>query len=232
MAGDTAPRRCSSVSSLTRGQRRHSTSRHFSPPRMPVSQSCTNTTRGSPFASMRRPPRPTVYRERGEWQRRLADVWPRLAKMEAAFPYAPCRVITYATLASLVFVCPSRRNPGCASTGSRIRLARRRSATRATVQFQVGGWGHVEYLSGGKWLFANIEAKDVEAKIPADGALLSYDFEVKTAGDYEVWARVGHEFVRSPFSWRLDKGGMETQQIGRSHHGPDGPASLERSRLA
>src|ERR1019366_4151380 len=72
--------------------------------------------------------------------------------------------------------------------------------TRATVKFETGGWGHAEYLSGGKWLFANIEPKDIEAKIPADGAVISYDFDAKTAGDYEIWARVGHEFVRSPFS--------------------------------
>jgi Glycosyl hydrolases family 2/Glycosyl hydrolases family 2, TIM barrel domain len=78
--------------------------------------------------------------------------------------------------------------------------------TRATVKFETGGWGRAEYLSGGKWLFANIEPKDIEAKIPADGAVISYDFDAKTPGDYEVWARVGHEFVRSPFSWRLDGG--------------------------
>ncbi len=78
--------------------------------------------------------------------------------------------------------------------------------TRATVKFETGGWGHAEYLSGGSWLHGSVEAKDMEAKIPAAGAVLSYDFEAKTAGDYEAWARVGFEFVRSPFSWRLDDG--------------------------
>ena len=48
--------------------------------------------------------------------------------------------------------------------------------------------------------------KDLEAKIPAEGAVLSYDFEAKTAGDYEAWVRIGYEFARSPFSWRLDDG--------------------------
>src|ERR1700722_5503205 len=78
--------------------------------------------------------------------------------------------------------------------------------TRATVKFETGGWGHAEYLSGGKWLFGNIEPKDMEAKIPPEGAVVTYDFEAKAAGEYEIWARVGHEFVRSPFSWRLDEG--------------------------
>jgi len=78
--------------------------------------------------------------------------------------------------------------------------------TRATAKFETGGWGHPEYLSGGSWLHGSVEAKDMEAKIPAAGAVLSYDFEAKTAGDYEAWARVGYEFLRSPFSWRLDDG--------------------------
>ncbi len=80
------------------------------------------------------------------------------------------------------------------------------SPTKATVQFQSGGWGHPEYLSGGKWLFGSVEAKDLEAKVPAEGAVLTYDFAAKSGGDHEVWARVGYEFARSPFSWRLDGG--------------------------
>ena len=78
--------------------------------------------------------------------------------------------------------------------------------TRATVKFETGGWGHAEYLSGGSWLHGSVEPKDMEAKIPAEGAVLSYDFDAKAAGDYEAWASVGYEFVRSPFSWRLDDG--------------------------
>ncbi len=78
--------------------------------------------------------------------------------------------------------------------------------TKANVQFQSSGWGHSEYLSGGKWLFGSVEAKDLEAKIPADGAVLTYAFELKTGGDYETWVRIGYEFARTPFSWRLDDG--------------------------
>ena len=78
--------------------------------------------------------------------------------------------------------------------------------TRATVKFETGGWGHAEYLSGGSWLHGSVEPQDMEAKIPAAGAVLSYDFDGKAAGDYETWVRVGYEFVRAPFSWRLDDG--------------------------
>ncbi|MCP4452203.1 MAG: hypothetical protein GY809_12125, partial [Planctomycetes bacterium] len=27
---------------------------------------------------------------------------------------------------------------------------------------------------------------------------------IPSSGSYEVWARVGFEFVRSPFEWRID----------------------------
>ena len=74
------------------------------------------------------------------------------------------------------------------------------------MKFETGGWGHAEYLSGGSWLHGSVEPADMEAKIPAAGAVLSYDFDAKTAGDYEAWARIGFEFIRAPFSWRLDDG--------------------------
>ena len=78
--------------------------------------------------------------------------------------------------------------------------------TRASVKFETGGWGHADFLSGGGWLHGSVEPQDLEKKIPAEGAVLSYDFEAKAAGDYEAWVRIGYEFVRSPFSWRLDGG--------------------------
>ncbi len=78
--------------------------------------------------------------------------------------------------------------------------------TRAAVPFETGGWGHADFLSGGSWLHGSVEPQDLEKKIPAEGAILSYDFDAKTAGDYEAWVRIGYEFARSPFSWRLDGG--------------------------
>jgi len=86
--------------------------------------------------------------------------------------------------------------------------------TKANVQFQSAGWGHPDYLSGGKWLFGSVEAQDLEKKVPAEGALLTYAFAAKDGGDYEAWARVGYEFARSPFSWRLDDGAWK--EVGPS----------------
>jgi beta-galactosidase len=76
----------------------------------------------------------------------------------------------------------------------------------ANVKFQASGWGHQEFLSGQKWLQVSIDADKVEKELSADGALLEYRFHVQSAGSYEIWNRIGYEFVRSPFDWRIDDG--------------------------
>jgi beta-galactosidase len=88
------------------------------------------------------------------------------------------------------------------------------SAVQKPAGFKVGGWGNQHYLSGGSWLFAAIDGKDAEA-LPAEGLTLVYPFAAKS-GKHEVWARVGYEFVRSPFRWRIDG----------SAWGHDGPEKL------
>ena len=67
-----------------------------------------------------------------------------------------------------------------------------------------------DWLSGGKWLFVNIEQKDVEKQLPPGGAVFRYPFTAPKAGDYEVWHRAGMEYVRSPFEWRIDAGDWTT----------------------
>ena len=41
--------------------------------------------------------------------------------------------------------------------------------------------------------------------MPADGLGVAYDFDTTTAGDHAV-ARIGYEFARAPFRWRVDYG--------------------------
>src|SRR4051794_22968398 len=73
------------------------------------------------------------------------------------------------------------------------------SPARSTVAFASAGWGSKQYLSGEKWLFANLSPAEVEKKVPQSGASLEYDFTLAKPGKYEVWARIGYEFVRAPF---------------------------------
>ena len=121
--------------------------------------------------------------------------------------YAPCRVTTYAIIASLLFVRSPHWNRRRAVAGPRISSgwkAKRRPGRRCSFRPAAGVTPSIFPAVNGS--SPTLKPRNIEAKIPADGAVLSYDFDAKTAGDYEVWAHVGHEFVRSPFTWRLDNG--------------------------
>lgn len=70
----------------------------------------------------------------------------------------------------------------------------------ASVKPLVAGWGDRSVLSRGEW--AQISTDDRNAP----PATIRYEFEAPSAGRNEVWARIGYEFVRSPFRWRVDQG--------------------------
>ena len=78
--------------------------------------------------------------------------------------------------------------------------------TSCSVTPEVSAWGRVEFFSAGKWLQVKCEADKVETEFPEAGALLAYRFTTAKRGSYEIWNRIGYEFVRSPFDWRLDTG--------------------------
>ena len=65
------------------------------------------------------------------------------------------------------------------------------------------------YLLGEKYLspdsYLNGSAPDDN-----NGILVGYEFEPPSAGKYEIWNRLGMEFVRSPFDWRVDQGEWKT----------------------
>ena len=67
----------------------------------------------------------------------------------------------------------------------------------------MSGWGHKEFLSEEKWLHVSVDADKVEKEVPAEGGLLEYAFSAPKEAKYEVWMRVGLEFVRSVFEWRI-----------------------------
>ncbi len=72
------------------------------------------------------------------------------------------------------------------------------------------GARRTEWLSGNAWLVVNVEDAKVEAEIPKEGATFTYAFSAAKEGKYEVWHRVGFEFVRSLFEWRMDDGAWAT----------------------
>ncbi len=73
---------------------------------------------------------------------------------------------------------------------------------------ELNAWPH-EYFSG-QWLHVSLEADKVKDAVQGDAVTLKYDFQAEKAGAYELWNRVGLEYVRSPFDWRLDGGDWKT----------------------
>jgi hypothetical protein len=86
------------------------------------------------------------------------------------------------------------------------------SPTSANVPVETPGSSHGQYLSGGQLLQLTADAGEVEKKVPADGALFKYAFTAPEAADYQVWDRIGYEFARCPFDWRIDGGDWKTVQ--------------------
>ena len=78
------------------------------------------------------------------------------------------------------------------------------------LKYEMSAWGHTEFFSGGKWLQVSVDADKVEKSAPDAGVLLTYAFDAPKTADYEIWNRIGYEFARSPFQWRLDSGAWKT----------------------
>ena len=83
-------------------------------------------------------------------------------------------------------------------------------SAQTSAQVNRSGWGRPHFLSAGNWLHVSVDADKVEKGMPDAGILLEYAFRSPKAGRYEVWNRVGFEFVRSPFEWRLDDRAWQT----------------------
>jgi hypothetical protein len=79
-------------------------------------------------------------------------------------------------------------------------------AGKANVKVNNAGWDNAQFLSEGRWMRISLDADKVEAEVKADAVVIQYPFEIKKAGRYEVWNRIGFEFARSPFEYRIDEG--------------------------
>ena len=73
-----------------------------------------------------------------------------------------------------------------------------------SAKSEASGWGRKEFLSGEKWFQINLDENAVEKTISDEGVLIRYTVSAPSAGKYDIWNRVGYEFVRSPFDWRLN----------------------------
>lgn len=69
--------------------------------------------------------------------------------------------------------------------------------------------GPPDRVSGGQWIKASADPEGRDRLVPAEGLTLRHTFRTP-AGRREIWNRVGFEFARSPFEWRLDGGEWRT----------------------
>lgn len=76
--------------------------------------------------------------------------------------------------------------------------------------YTIAGWGNTNIISDGVLLSVGMSDKEVESFLPAEGLVFGYDFTAAKAGVQHVWARIGYEFVRSTFDWRIDGGEWQT----------------------
>ena len=118
-----------------------------------------------------------------------------------------CCAITFAALMFLGIV-------SNAQTGSFVWLEGEApsSISPSTITPNIAGWGHPEYLSGGKWLQISIASADIDKQVPDSGIVLTYNFHSDSAGSRKLWDRIGYEYVRSAFDWRIDSGPWSTVQ--------------------
>ena len=74
------------------------------------------------------------------------------------------------------------------------------------IEVQRSGWGSTQFLAEGNWLHCSIDAGRVDGLVPSEGVSVKYQFRASKDGMYDIWSRIGFEFVRSPFDWRIDDG--------------------------
>ncbi len=60
-------------------------------------------------------------------------------------------------------------------------------------------------LSEDKWLAARLTGRALQ-NVPPGGYTLTYDLNIPQTGTYDAWFRVGMEWIRAPFEWRIDDG--------------------------
>jgi len=77
--------------------------------------------------------------------------------------------------------------------------------TQNPLHLEAAGVERSQYLSDSKWLKLMIGENEVGRKVPAEGALVGYEFDAPKAGAYQIWGRIGMQSIRSAFDWRIDE---------------------------
>jgi beta-galactosidase len=84
------------------------------------------------------------------------------------------------------------------------------NAKLSDAGFKAGPLAKPNLQSGGAVLSAFLKYEEAVEKLPAEGFIVGYDFDLDSAGTYTIWARIGYEQARSAFDWRIDGGKWQT----------------------
>ncbi len=76
----------------------------------------------------------------------------------------------------------------------------------AILKPNLAGWGRTKLLFGGNWLSYELSPQQNQQAVPLRGIRIRYNFKCPAAGQYQAWMRIGFEFARAPFCWRVDRG--------------------------
>jgi len=96
---------------------------------------------------------------------------------------------------------------------------------KASFEWSSAGAERSELLSEGRWLIGK-----ERVKLPDEGFFAEYDVNIKEAGAYTVWLRVGFEWVRANVAWQFDGGKWTTVGIGAALNGEEKKKIAGRSK--
>lgn len=97
--------------------------------------------------------------------------------------------------------------------------------TESNFQWKATNWPGDEHFSDGRWLL-----QSNRKNLDENGLQLQYDIDVPSDGRYDLWLRIGYEWIRPKASWRLDDGPWTTVGLGlpQSDDGPEAQVDYHR----
>ncbi len=84
------------------------------------------------------------------------------------------------------------------------------NATAEEAGYKLGPLARPQLQSGGAVFSMALKHNEAKEKFPEEELVHGYAFTVEDGGSHEFWIRVGYEFARSPFDWRIDGGDWQT----------------------
>ncbi|MFN4228173.1 MAG: hypothetical protein ACK4F0_08580, partial [Candidatus Ratteibacteria bacterium] len=76
--------------------------------------------------------------------------------------------------------------------------------TKSNFKLDIWSGQRPEILSNRSWVTCVLNKEDIPTKLPNEGIIIEYNFKVIKEDDYDIWFRIGYEWVRAPLEWKID----------------------------